>query len=700
MYKQTSKRWDENIYNNFQSIIKVYCDDVLIDSKYITDFKIGSILFEEELSLGSTPSQYIEIQIHKQANIKIPKIIRVEYGVLLNYALRVEEVNSLPVQELDKIPVRRLSRDDSDYEMIPIGIYNVDDYNDEDDNVINIKALDNMINLEQNNGYYDASELINKNGYATLGEIAQDICNQKGLELGTDSFLNSDKRISVYDNNISAREYMGMIAESAGGFCCAGRDGKIYFKSIGEDEAEIPLKLFKTYKFGEEYKITKVAYEDGIRSFKFGDEIRNTLWISQDNMFIVDEQQIEKIYDKIKDLTINSFEGTVIINPVIDIGDKIKIAGKTIIYQGEMTLNGRFLADIKNKISIKQRTETTVKKESQKSINRKIQSQIDAENLKITQLIENQTETSDRLTKHEQTIDTIQDTVSQVNKKVDGNTETLQSQIKQTADEINAEVSKKVGEDEVISKINMSTEGIVIQGDKVDIEGKSVNYKTEVEDVYTLTQEDAIKIAQANTGSITLTDTEKELYDLNNDGEIDLYDTMIATQAVQEGGKVDIKGTFEINSKDARRTIILRDSGGNISTSIGLLGMQTQSLGTDKFTANSATIQDLTTSNAYTNSDENLKENIKELDEKYFSLLEKIKPVRFRYKRNKEEHIGFIAQNVKKAFDSNEIDYIPIKQDEMGIYSLDYTQLIPVLWKIVQEQGKKIKQLEGGVKNE
>ena len=69
------------------------------------------------------------------------------------------------------------------------GIYNVDDYNDEDNNVINIKAVDNIIKLDADDGYYDASELIKDKGYATLSEIAADICEKKGLELETSSFL-------------------------------------------------------------------------------------------------------------------------------------------------------------------------------------------------------------------------------------------------------------------------------------------------------------------------------------------------------------------------------------------------------------------------------------------------------------------------------------------------------------------------------
>lgn len=251
-------------------------------------------------------------------------------------------------------------------------------------------------------------------GYATLSEIAEDICEKKGLELETSSFLNSDKKIYVYDNEVKAREYMSYIAEKAGGFCCAGRTGKIQIKKLGEDEEIIPQRLFKTYKWGEQHQISRVAYENGTESFKVGDETNDTLWLRQENLFISEEDDIQKIYDSIKDLDFYSFEGTTIINPAIDIGDIINIDGKKVIYQGEMTLNKRFIADIKSKIAIKQKQETTVKKESQKVINRKIQSQIDEENLKLTQLAQETTKNTEKLTKHEQTLESISDKVSSI----------------------------------------------------------------------------------------------------------------------------------------------------------------------------------------------------------------------------------------------------------------------------------------------
>ena len=143
------------------------------------------------------------------------------------------------------------------------GIYNVDDYTDNDDNTITIKALDDMIKFEFN---YNGKELIDKKHEATLLEVTQDICSKAGVELASTSFLNSDKKVSVYDDTVTAREYIGYIAESAGCFACIDRNGKLCFKEFCQDETEIPLEMFGEYKWGEEFKISKIP----VLRFKYG----------------------------------------------------------------------------------------------------------------------------------------------------------------------------------------------------------------------------------------------------------------------------------------------------------------------------------------------------------------------------------------------------------------------------------------------
>lgn len=72
----------------------------------------------------------------------------------------------------------------------------------------------------------------------------------------------------------------------------------------------------------------------------------------------------------------------------------------------------------------------------------------------------------------EQTAESI---TSSVNKNIEGVNENLSSEIKQTADSINSEVRKKVGNDEVISKINQSPEEVMINANKISLVGKEIN---------------------------------------------------------------------------------------------------------------------------------------------------------------------------------------------------------------------------------
>lgn len=195
--------------------------------------------------------------------------------------------------------------------------------------------------------------------------------------------------------------------------------------------AEIPFKYFQNFKWGAKYKLSKIRYEDGIRVFEKGDDTGNTLYINPDNMFIVDQDQIDNIYDELKDLELYSFKGDSIVDPALDIGDIVVIDGKQVLYCGSSQYSGRWKASINSEIKSKERQETTrVKKPSQKTINRRVQSSIDQANGKIKQLIEATDETSETLSKHEQTLDGFTNTVSKIEKDVESVKSTANSSVK------------------------------------------------------------------------------------------------------------------------------------------------------------------------------------------------------------------------------------------------------------------------------
>lgn len=176
--------------------------------------------------------------------------------------------------------------------------------------------------------------------------------------------------------------------------------------------AEISIKLFQNFEWGAKYNFSKIRYEDGIRVFEKGDDTGNTLYINPDNMFIVDQEQIDNIYDELKDLELYSFKGDSIVDPALDIGDIVLIDGKQVLYCGSSQYSGRWKASISSEIKSKERQETTtVKKPSQKTINRRVQSSIEQIDGKIEQLVEENSEMSEKLSKHEQDINSIKDTV-------------------------------------------------------------------------------------------------------------------------------------------------------------------------------------------------------------------------------------------------------------------------------------------------
>lgn len=404
----TSEEYKNKVYNaSERHTLRVYINDVDIDSKCILECKSSLILFSNDsFSLGSVASMEVNLKLYKSG---IP-------------------------ESIEKIYITSGIKD----EEIPIGYFNVDSVS-EDDFTITLKLLDNMIHFAFN---YDGSALIQENGKASLKAVLEDICLKAGVGLGSTSFLNMDKEIAVYDNTVSARTYLSYIAEQAGGFATIGRDGFLYIKKIGQDISEIPLKYFSKPKWGEKFKITRVRYEDGVQLFEEGSIVyekgeasNNTVYINQDNMFIVDQEQIDNIYDSINGLEIYGFTGESIIDPSLDVGDLLLIDGKYVIYQGSLQFNGKWKASINSKIQSKAQSESMTRTPSQKTVTRRIESKINQVEGTITTTAEKVDGVEKRTTTVEQSVseltssvvkqDELEDIKEEFKQTIEGATNTL-----------------------------------------------------------------------------------------------------------------------------------------------------------------------------------------------------------------------------------------------------------------------------------
>lgn len=131
-------------------------------------------------------------------------------------------------------------------------------------------------------------------------------------------------------------------------------------------------------------------------------------------MYIVDKEQIENIYNQLIDFECNSFEGSTIIDPALDIGDIVIINGKRVIYQGDMEYLGKFKVSISSKIQAKTKEETTRTVISEKAKIRRVQSEINQIDGTIKQLVQETSEYEEKLTQVEQDIDSIRQNISDI----------------------------------------------------------------------------------------------------------------------------------------------------------------------------------------------------------------------------------------------------------------------------------------------
>lgn len=145
-----------------------------------------------------------------------------------------------------------------------------------------------------------------------------------------------------------------------------------------------------------------------------GDDTNNTIWINSSNMYIVDKEQIENIYNQLIDFECNSFEGSTIIDPALDIGDIVLINGKRVIYQGDIEYLGKFKVSISSKIQAKTKEETTRTVISEKAKIRRVQSEINQIDGTIKQLVQETSEYEEKLTQVEQDIDSIRQNISDI----------------------------------------------------------------------------------------------------------------------------------------------------------------------------------------------------------------------------------------------------------------------------------------------
>lgn len=353
--------------------LEVFFDDVLIDEQYYTGLINSFELFSESFVLGTTPSNTYKLSIAKEGvNIQPSNILLKDNG------------NTFANLQIDNI-------EEQDYEYV-------------------YTLTDKMIDL---NFQYDASEIF-ENGSTTLYNIAMDICSKVGLILGTTNFRGYDKIINWYDNTRTAREYIGMIAELNGGFARIENDTLYFRKQNANSLATINIDNCQNFIIGEYHKITRVVYELGALKYEFGDETGNTLYLNSDNVYITEENEVEGIYNDIKNFEFYSFEtSNCPINYNVKAGDIIIFTDGENDYptiaQYNLEYFGGWIGGYNLNVNTERQEETKIISDKENIRNLRII--VDRQNNSLSQVIE---EVGEQNTKISQT----QQTVNELNSKI------------------------------------------------------------------------------------------------------------------------------------------------------------------------------------------------------------------------------------------------------------------------------------------
>lgn len=357
--------------------MEIYFNDKLINEDYYTELSTNFTLFGDTFYLGSTASNTYSISIAKEAITTHPNTVLVkDHGTLIA-----------------TLVVDKVEENDFEYKYT---------------------LTDKMVNLEFN---YDASEIFN-NGGTTLLEIAQDICNKAGIELATMDFRCFDKKISWYDNTRTAREYIGYIAELNGGYAQIGKDGRLYFiKQNTPSVKTISIDDCSDFKIGEKHVITRVVYEQGTLKYEYGDETGNTLYLSEDNVYITEQIEVEEIFNEINGFEFYSFSTSncpidynIMAGQIITFTDGANNYPTIVGY--ELTYNGDWYGGYNLDVATKKQEETQVTGTSEKIRNLAIK--VDRESNKITQAIKEIDDQNQKISVVEQTVNELNSKISDI----------------------------------------------------------------------------------------------------------------------------------------------------------------------------------------------------------------------------------------------------------------------------------------------
>ena len=190
--------------------------------------KIGGIDFTDKDVLKDSMS--LTNQCSGSENVQIGQVYTAELNITFMRSLGLQRYS---LKGLEIVPKHGLLLEDGTYEDVPLGVYSISEANWTESGLV-VKAYDNMSKLDK------SCSISSTNG--TIFELASLACESCGLELAQTeeeftAMPNGEETFFLYsENDIETwRDFISWVAQTAGSFVTADREGKIVFRQYGTE---------------------------------------------------------------------------------------------------------------------------------------------------------------------------------------------------------------------------------------------------------------------------------------------------------------------------------------------------------------------------------------------------------------------------------------------------------------------------------
>ena len=383
------------------------------------------------------------------------------FGTAIARTLEFEIESSIDLEETEFEYITAIKTDNG-IEWISLGNFITQHLEPNDTNdTSKITAMDYM--LKSNIEY--VSSLDYKSGTVTILQVLQEACQKAGITLATTNFANKDFIVdsNQFPEGTLIRQVFQAVAQISGTFTKIRNDNKLYFitpkrngLTVGEVN-KMTVEEFNSTEVGKliacenqyknkDYKelilkrnthpinlvslgMSDVEGENVVKrdEASIAEDGENSLVIN-DNPFAYTEEKrkqlITALFDTVKGFEYTSFEIIGQAKPYQETGDEVLVLDKEGYACNSFLFRFNYKSPngLESEMSAPSITKATVNYqnvESAEKIAKRTELRVDKQEQTITGIIEQQTETGNKLTEIEQTIDGITQTVSSVETKVE-----------------------------------------------------------------------------------------------------------------------------------------------------------------------------------------------------------------------------------------------------------------------------------------